>query len=385
MVRIIRTGLICRRSRAVLRLFGGAVLSALFAASAPAAVVLQYHHISDKTPRITSVTPEHFLFHLEQIEKHGFVVVPLAQLVSTLQRGLPLPDKAVAITFDDGYLSVYEQAYPLLKARGWPFTVFVNTYSVDAKLKPFLNWAQLREMVANGASIANHTDTHAQMVRYFPGENYAAWRSRITSEVMTAQMRITAEIGSQLKLLAYPYGEYNEQVKGLLRELDYIGFGQQSGALAAYSDLQALPRFPFGGDYGHDGDFLAKLNSLPMPLSSDGEAIKKRDEGGREIADVVLPKGVGRPILQLHLQNKELAKSVRCYASGQGAIEMRADGPIVQAQAGGELPPGRSRYNCTAPSNDGGRFYWFSQMWIRKLPNGDWYDEPQYNIQHRRR
>ena len=53
--------------------------------------------------------------------------VPLQELVDALRAGQPLPDRTAAITFDDGYISIYDTAWPLLRARGWPFTVFVNT------------------------------------------------------------------------------------------------------------------------------------------------------------------------------------------------------------------------------------------------------------------
>ena len=96
-----------------------------------AAVVLQYHHVSDETPASTSTSPERFAMHLEYLSEAGFDIVPLHDLVDALRAGQPLPDKAAAITFDDGYISIYDTAWPMLKAKGWTFTVFVNTEPHD--------------------------------------------------------------------------------------------------------------------------------------------------------------------------------------------------------------------------------------------------------------
>ena len=86
-------------------------------------VVLQYHHFSDDTPAITSVTPEQFQAHLEYLESAKFSVLPLRQVVTSLRQKLELPDRCVSLTVDDAYLSVYQNAMPALIQRKWPLTV----------------------------------------------------------------------------------------------------------------------------------------------------------------------------------------------------------------------------------------------------------------------
>ena len=125
-----------------------------------AAVVLQYHHISTETPASTSTSPERFAMHLEYLDENGFEIVPLQDLVDQLATGKPLPDRTVAITFDDGYISIYDTAWPLLKEKGWPFTVFVNSEPHDQEKPLFMSWDQLRELHAAGATIANHSVSH---------------------------------------------------------------------------------------------------------------------------------------------------------------------------------------------------------------------------------
>ena len=109
-------------------------------------VILQYHHFSDQTPAVTSVSLKQFDDHLDYLETHKFNVLPLRQVVHALRNNLALPDRCVSLTVDDAYSSVYQNAFPRLKKRGCPLTVFVNTESVDDCLSSYMTWDQMREL-----------------------------------------------------------------------------------------------------------------------------------------------------------------------------------------------------------------------------------------------
>ncbi|WP_081666009.1 polysaccharide deacetylase family protein [Marinimicrobium sp. LS-A18] len=364
-----------RRSLALVALVAGVLgllLSLAAGSPAQAAVVLQYHHVSESTPASTSVTPKRFRSHMDYLESHDFDVVPLEALVEALRSGEPLPDRTVAITFDDAYESVYSAAYPMLKERGWPFTVFVNTDPLDQGKGGFTSWDQLREMAEHGATIANHSTKHNHLQRRKAGESQGQWRERIESEVVDAERRIKEETGQNHKMLAYPYGEYNNEVKDLLASLGYVAFGQQSGPIGDHSDLRALPRFPFGGPYGEIEEFATKAQTRAMPIESvelyaDSELEQPLDE-------VVVAAGA-RPVLVLNLEQDNLAGRINCFAGGQGAIETRVEGRQLITQPGKPLTPGRTRYNCTAGTGESGRFYWFSQQWLVTDKDGRWVHE----------
>lgn len=360
-------------STVVAALIAGLVLVSLLPVNrAQAAVVLQYHHVSESTPTSTSVTPKRFRAHMDYLLNHGFDVVPLEQLVKKLETGEELPDRTVAITFDDAYDSVYTEAFPLLKKRDWPFTVFVNTDPLDQNNNGFTTWEQLREMADHGATIANHSTEHNHLQRRRAGESQADWRKRIESEVVDAERRIKEETGQNHKMLAYPYGEYNNEVKALLESLGYVAFGQQSGPIGAHSDLRALPRFPFGGPYGEIEEFATKAQTRPMPIESVG---LYADAELKERLDEVVVAAGARPVLALTLAEDKLAGRINCFAGGQGAIETRVEGRQLITQPAKPLTPGRTRYNCTAGTGESGRFFWFSQQWLVTGEDGRWVHE----------
>ena len=123
-------------------------------------VILQYHHVATNTPASTSISPEDFKTHLDYLRDNAFNVIPLDQMIESLRLGQQISDKAVAISFDDGYLSIYEEAFPLLQSYGFPFTVFISTQPIDDEQANFLSWQQIQEMSEAGVIIANHMVDH---------------------------------------------------------------------------------------------------------------------------------------------------------------------------------------------------------------------------------
>ena len=80
-------------------------------------VILQYHHVNSDTPAVTSISPQGFEAHLTLIESQGFQVISLETMINRIKQGMAFKTKTLAITFDDNYRSIYENAFPLLKQR----------------------------------------------------------------------------------------------------------------------------------------------------------------------------------------------------------------------------------------------------------------------------
>lgn len=321
------------------------------------AVILQYHHVGSDTPPSTSVTPGQFEGHLEYLEAHAFTVWPVEKIVTHLGQGKEVPEKCVGITIDDAYTSVYETALPLLRKHGYPFTVFVTTGGVDRGFTSYMTWSQMREMRQWGAAFGAHGHSHDFLVRRREGETEEQWARRVEEDIALSTRRLREELDSHSGLFAYPYGEYDDALRKIVLGLSLAGFGQQSGALWEGSDFTALPRFPMSVAYADMAQFAEKVNSLPLPVLS---AVPE---------DPLLPHGASRPTLLLKLGPGEYLKdSLACYADGQGQIPAawRDDGEMtVEVAAPDPLPPGRSRYTCTARHRSEKRYFWYSHLWIR--------------------
>ncbi|MBL1260218.1 MAG: polysaccharide deacetylase family protein [Thiotrichaceae bacterium] len=332
------------------------------ALSAPShgVVVLMYHHFGESRFPSTNVTLQQFDAHLHYLEQNQFKIWPLEKVIKQLELAQPFPDRVVAITIDDAYRSIYTHAYPRLKKRHWPFTVFVSTDPIDKKMPAFMSWAQMREMQQHGATFANHTTHHDFLIKQSASETERDWQLRVRNDLKMAQQRLQTELGSAPALFAYPYGEYNSALQQLIKELGWSAFGQQSGVISQYSDRLALPRYPMAAQFAALPSFKTKVMSLPLPvidISPIDTVIKQQNP----------------PPLQLTLaQDDDVQISqLNCFASNQGPAKVTwfdKEKGRFSVEANKPFNNRRSRYNCTAPSKSSARYYWYSHLWIRTTP-----------------
>ncbi len=333
------------------------LLPALAWSAAPQAVVLMYHRVGESDYPSTNVTVEQFRAHLDYLAENDFNVLPLDQIIQALQTREPLPERSVAITFDDGYSSVGEVAHPMLAERGWPYTVFVNTGPVDSGYSGYLGWDELRALADEGVRFGNHSQSHAPLFARNPGETRSLWRERIRADLSEARSRLIEELGAAVHqsppLLAYPFGEYSIELMDLAAEMGFVAFGQQSGALGEHANTLALPRYAMNERFAEMDGFSVKVHSSPMPVVDQSPL-----DPVRQTAEAP------RLTLTLAADADITPAQVTCFYRAEVLQpEPLGDGRRFAVEAESDLPTGRSRYNCTAPNPAGG-FYWFSHLWI---------------------
>ncbi len=330
------------------------------------AVVLIYHHVSADTPAATSVTPEVFESHLDYLERNGFTVWPLARVLDAVAARETLPRNTVSFTFDDAYRSVYTEAWPRLRKRGWPFTVFVNSEAVDRGYASTMSWAELRQLARGGVDIGNHSHTHDHLVRRRAGESVADWRRRVTRDIETAAARIETETGTRTTLFAYPYGEYSQPLKEVVRALGLRGVAQQSGAVGYLTDPLAVPRFPLARGYDDLGRLATAVNARPLPVREVDVTPARRNPDDVERLRLVLEPGDYRP------------RQLACYGGGGKALPVtRGNGENSElvVDLAGIGRAGRNKVNCTAPAiGESGAYFWYSFQWLLRNPDGSWYE-----------
>ena len=317
-------------------------------------VILLYHHVATDSPPSTSISPEDFRGHLDYLRDNNFNVIPLDRLIEGLQNKEILPDKAVAITFDDGYISIYETAFPMLQSYGFPFTLFLSTGPIDRQQTNYINWEQIMEMSDAGVIIANHMVEHPYMLEREDRESDADWIARQETELLLAERRILDETGQSHRYLAYPYGEFDPTIKNLLAEHNFVGLAQNSGAIGVYSDFLALPRFPLASIYANLDTARQKMDTKAFNV---------------ELLEPVSPVTTVRNpsvTLQFNPGSYNLSQ-IGCFANSQ-PLPMEwidRENGILAITPTEEYRGRRWRYICTAPVPGERRFYWYSVQWIK--------------------
>lgn len=344
-----------------------ALLACMLAMGAAAdhGVILMYHHVDETTPGSTSVTPAQFRRHLDFIQDNGFTVVPLSALLDGIYNSARMPADAVAITFDDAYESVYRQAFPELRSRDMPFTVFVATQAVDRRQEYSLSWEQMRELAGSGlASFGAHSVTHGHLLQGSEGGVPDTWIARTAAEIDDSVARIEAELpGVSITEFAYPFGEYSAALQVILTSRNLYGLAQQSGAVGITTPPTAIPRFPMATGYDSTARLATALNARPLPVS-------QVEAGKTLIAQGDVPPAILR--FQLPAEGPYRRDALACYSNSGDSLAVSAEGATVTV-ALPELRAGRNKINCTAPSTDkNGEFFWYSWQWVVADRKGAW-------------
>ncbi|MBU2869530.1 polysaccharide deacetylase family protein [Colwellia sp. E2M01] len=333
-----------------------------------AAVILQYHHVSDSSPSSTSISPKQFEVHLQYLKDNGFKVVPLSNLIDGIKKQTPLADKSVAITFDDAYIDILTQAKPILDKFNFPYTIYVNPGIINRNDKKsssqYLSWDQLKALADEGVIIANHGYEHHSMARTPKGLTQQEWLDKQTTSLLKAEQLIKEQTGQSWRYFAYPYGEYDLAVQAWIEANNFVAFSQQSGAIGLNTDLTSVPRFPASQPYDKISGLRDKLNSLPLDISLTGEQAK-----------TVFVYEEAKNIT-FEVASDDFYKSgLNCYISGLGKQKINwHDDEAFSITFSTSLPVGRVRANCTAASiSKPGRYYWYSKPWFVLNADGSWY------------
>ncbi|MFT6268132.1 MAG: peptidoglycan/xylan/chitin deacetylase (PgdA/CDA1 family) [Alphaproteobacteria bacterium] len=323
-------------------------------------VILQYHHVSTKTPNSTSVSPSVFESHMALLSEN-FHVVDLAEAIDKIQSRQALPNRSVAITFDDGFRNILENGHPILEKYGFPYTIFINPALIGESSHQ-LTWEQVKQMQPL-ATFANHTLDHAHLLTKSESEKSSSWLLRVMKDINQAEEIIETKLGYSKKWLAYPFGEFNLVLKEELQSQGYIGFGQQSGAVSVFSDFGALPRFPAAGVYANLDSLKTKINSFAMPVKTVFPL------------DNQFQVGDSLDFIELRVEDQDVRlTAIACYFKGT-TLPIKKDADKLIIEVNHVFMPGRARINCTAPSNQfSGRFYWYSYPMFTANQKGEFLD-----------
>jgi len=235
--------------------------------------ILMYHHFADSGTPGTVISAEMFERQIRALSEAGFSAVSFYELRSFVLDGTPLPERPLIITIDDGYLSVYETAYPILKEYDMKATVFIIGVShgkslykdTDNPIIPRFGDAEAVEMVESGViSIQSHsfdmhqhepfeTGPYRRGVLRRDGESEPEYIEAFRADFESAAAQIEVMLGSRPFVYSYPYGLSNDLTDGLLREMGIdvtlsIVPGLNVVTIGDPESLFSLKRFNVPGD-----------------------------------------------------------------------------------------------------------------------------------------
>lgn len=204
------------------------------------ASILMYHSVGGNKHFFT-VTPENFEWQMDYLKSHNFNIISFGQLAEKIINKQPLQDKTVAITLDDGYADNYSIVFPILKRHKIPVTIFLATGLVGGKKMvrdvpmEYLSWPQIEEMHRSGLiDFEPHSRNHKKLAEL------SAEEARI--EMGSSKREIEDHLNKTCLFFAYPFGSYNQNVLGLVKNYFSAAVGVDRGFIDEHSDIFSLPR-----------------------------------------------------------------------------------------------------------------------------------------------
>lgn len=210
--------------------------------------VLMYHRITDLTPeesrspllRDLSVSPADFEEQLKFLRENDFVFLHVSDVERALREGKPLPERAVAITMDDGYQDNFSQALPLLQKYEAKATVFMVTNNFGRAAR--LSWPEAKEMHKQKVSFESHSVSHPDLTAISDGQ--------LWDELVDSKHILETGLGIEVRSIAYPAGAYDSDVVAAVERAGYFAGWKKGGGPVMpgnSAELYELPRIRVHG------------------------------------------------------------------------------------------------------------------------------------------
>lgn len=206
--------------------------------------ILMYHAV-DEQPSLLSTPPATFASQMAWLHANRFRVISLGDLIRALRQKAPLEPRTIVLTFDDGFESVYRNAFPILEQYGYPATVFLVSAFAGKRNRwpgqpeglpeyPLMSWEQAREMHRQGFEFGSHTRTHPRLDRLSEPD--------ALEELARSRSELEDCLGAAVESLSYPYGRFNPQVRQLAEQVYQGACKTGLGLAQESSDVFALER-----------------------------------------------------------------------------------------------------------------------------------------------
>src|SRR5438445_827282 len=224
-------------------------------------IIFCYHLLVDKVRYPgTEITPAVFEAQMKELKDRGITVISLQDLLAWKRGEKNIPPRCAVISFDDGWKSQYEVAWPIMEKFGYTFTMFIYTEGVAGGSLgggQAITWEMLADMRDNGIDIEAHSATHQDLreghtimvaepggkrtKKKLTGAEYEQW---VQNEVVGCKQLLEQRLGIRVNCFAVPFGTYNEHVKEIARNAGYEAMFTVYGQPITYtSPMDALGRY----------------------------------------------------------------------------------------------------------------------------------------------
>ena len=295
-----------------------------------------YHRFNESKYPSTNIQLDVFKNQLEIIENENMQFIHPNDFGKKINQDKQ--ERKVLLTIDDGLLSFYQNAWPILRDKKIPFILFVNTREVGAF--NYMTWDQILELHKNeNVEIGNHSHSHEYLVE----EKEEVIKNDIVKSINIFENKL----GKNSDFFSYPFGEYSNEFKKIIKDLGFkYAFGQHSGVIDETKDYFELPRFPINEKYGDVKRFKTLMKTLPFKYKS----IVPEDK--------YLLQSKNPPVVKIKfLENIKGLKNINCFSNEgnkwRNSEILFKETNFLEIKIAEKFIGERGRINCSLKENDG--------------------------------
>jgi peptidoglycan/xylan/chitin deacetylase (PgdA/CDA1 family) len=230
--------------------------------------VLGYHDFSETQPETAMrIRTSKFRKQMETIRQLGIAVISLDDFTAWKRGERTIPGKSILITLDDGWKSVYTDAFPILKEFNYPYTLFLYKNYVDGGGKA-LTTPMIQEMIKAGATIGSHSVSHPYpvTVKSFRKKGPDAYDAYLRKEMGESKRFLESKFGIKAATYSYPGGFFTEEMLPLGKEFGYTqAFTVLPGKVKQSTPDQTIPRYMILGNYDKIFEFATTFRDSQNP------------------------------------------------------------------------------------------------------------------------
>ncbi|MBU4118704.1 MAG: polysaccharide deacetylase family protein [Proteobacteria bacterium] len=287
-----------------------------------------------------------FIAQMRYLADNKYRVISLEEAVRIVREKRPILEKTAVITIDDGYKTIYSEAWPVLKSLGFPFTVFLYAEGIEKGYSNYLTWKQILEMQASGVDFQDHSYSHYRLADWPKGMGEQEYRQWIRADLARGLAVLQERLGRKPRYFAIPYGEYNSIVMDEAKASGYEAiFSQDPGSISSDTSVFCIPREPIlGKEWASLPHFVSVLGRVDLPISEMVPSIAPRKNA--------TPPIIGARILH---PDRYVQSSFGIYVSELGWQQASYDNGFVSIKNTRPLTRRLNRIMISAREKDTGR------------------------------
>ena len=278
--------------------------------------IFVYHRFADDRYQSANTTIKELTKQFNYFKDNNYEVVPLSKILTKLEKKEEIPSKWVALTIDDAYKSFYDHGLDVFKKFNYPFSLYVYVQATEKHYGDYMTWDQIKETSKFG-EIGLHSYSHPKL------QNLS--KDEIINDTRHAYNVLEKNTGIKASTYAYPYGEFNDEVKSTLKNnFNFRSIlNQNTGSVKKNTDIYNIPRIALVGE--------VNINHKLRYKTFDAQWIEPKE----------FPKdGV---LKRIHVKVDKKYKKLKLYITSEGWRDVKVENGVVDLKLNTYLKRTRTR------------------------------------------